>query len=409
MDDFAPVRTERTFEIIANKVRDQIRDGKLRTGDKLPPERALAQQFGTSRNAVREALRSLEHVGLISLHKGAHGGAFITDGDPSAVAQSMEDLMYLGGIALADVTESRLSIETAIVEIAAANGTTPDFDRLDQNIDQVEELTQARDMEAKTDLNIEFHVLLAEATGNPVLVLMPARALVFASRALAARARPSAESSTSPSKGFRAKAPPSARYPLFLSPRTDASSPPRTPSSRCQVKTEGTDGYNAVQVGYDQVADYKITKPEVGHCAKAGVPPMRHLEEFRLKEASDHAPGQQLKPSEMFKEGDVVDVRGTSIGKGWQGAVKKYGFSRGLMTHGSKSHRQHGSVGAGTSPGRIFPGKKMHSQMGNETVTARKLKVMRVEDDCIIVKGSVPGKRGNLLRVAPAKIVGKTC
>jgi large subunit ribosomal protein L3 len=175
------------------------------------------------------------------------------------------------------------------------------------------------------------------------------------------------------------------------------------------VKTEGTDGYNAVQVGYDQVADYKITKPEVGHCAKAGVPPMRHLEEFRLKDSSDHVPGQQLKPSEMFKEGDVVDVRGTSIGKGWQGAVKKYGFSRGLMTHGSKSHRQHGSVGAGTSPGRIFPGKKMHSQMGNETVTARKLKVMRVEDDCIIVKGSVPGKRGNLLRVAPAKIVGKNC
>ena len=172
MDNFAPVRAERTFEIIASKVRDQIRDGKLRTGDKLPPERELAQQFGTSRNAVREALRSLEHAGLISLHKGAHGGAFITDGDPSAVAQSMEDLMYLGGIALADVTESRLSIETAIVEFAATKGTTADFDRLDQNIDQVEELTQARDMEAKTDLNIEFHVLLAEATGNPVLVLM---------------------------------------------------------------------------------------------------------------------------------------------------------------------------------------------------------------------------------------------
>jgi GntR family transcriptional repressor for pyruvate dehydrogenase complex len=172
MDDFTPVRTERTFEIIANKVREQIRDGKLRTGDKLPPERELAQQFGTSRNAVREALRSLEHAGLISLHKGAHGGAFITDGDPSAVAQSMEDLMYLGGIELADVTESRLSIETAIVEIAAVKGTTADFDRLDQNIDQVEELTQARDMDAKADLNMEFHVLLAEATGNPVLVLM---------------------------------------------------------------------------------------------------------------------------------------------------------------------------------------------------------------------------------------------
>ena len=173
------------------------------------------------------------------------------------------------------------------------------------------------------------------------------------------------------------------------------------------MKTVDTDGYNAVQVAYDEVADYKITKPEVGHCAKAGVAPMRHLEEFRLAQAPAHELGQQLKPSEMFTAGDLVDVRGASIGKGWQGAVKKYGFSRGLMTHGSKSHRQHGSVGAGTTPGRIYPGKKMHSQMGNETVTARKLKVMKVEDDCIIVKGSVPGKRGNLLRIAPAKIVGK--
>ena len=179
-------------------------------------------------------------------------------------------------------------------------------------------------------------------------------------------------------------------------------------SKKRQVKTEDTDGYNAVQVGYDSVADYKITKPEVGHCAKAGVPPMRHLEEFRLVGAPTHELGAQLNPSDIFKVDDVVDIRGTSIGKGWQGAVKKYGFSRGLMTHGSKSHRQHGSVGAGTSPGRIFPGKKMHSQMGNEAVTARKLKVMRVEEDCIIVKGSVPGKRGNLLRIAPSKIVGKT-
>uniref|UniRef100_A0A7S0XBQ5 Large ribosomal subunit protein uL3c n=1 Tax=Mantoniella antarctica TaxID=81844 RepID=A0A7S0XBQ5_9CHLO len=174
-----------------------------------------------------------------------------------------------------------------------------------------------------------------------------------------------------------------------------------------QVKTEDTDGYNAVQVGYDQVKDYKITKPEVGHCTKAGALPMRHLEEFRLKGVPAHILGQQLNPSDIFNAGDVVDVRGTSIGKGWQGAVKKYGFARGLMTHGSKSHRQHGSVGAGTTPGRIYPGKKMHSQMGNETTTIRKLKIMRVEEDCIIVRGSVPGKRGNLLRVAPAKIVGK--
>ena len=172
------------------------------------------------------------------------------------------------------------------------------------------------------------------------------------------------------------------------------------------MKTVDTDGYNAVQVAYDEVADYKITKPEVGHCAKAGVAPMRHLEEFRLAETPAHELGQRLVPSEIFNAGDLVDVRGTSIGKGWQGAVKKYGFSRGLMTHGSKSHRQHGSVGAGTTPGRIYPGKRMHSQMGNEAVTARKLKVVKVEDDCIIVKGNVPGKSGALCKVTPTKKVG---
>lgn len=172
MDDFSPVRTVRTFEVIADEIRGQIRGGKLTSGDKLPPERTLAQQLGTSRNAVREALRSLEHAGLIALQKGAHGGAFITDGDPTAVAQSIEDLIHLGGASLADVTQARLSIETVIVEIATANATEEDLAALDRNIDAVEELTQARDMEAKADLNMKFHVLLAQATGNPVLVLL---------------------------------------------------------------------------------------------------------------------------------------------------------------------------------------------------------------------------------------------
>lgn len=172
MDDFAPVWAARTFEIIADRIREQIRDGKIGSGDKLPPERTLARQFGTSRNAVREALRSLEHAGLISLHKGAHGGAFITDGDPRAISQTIEDLMHLGGASLADVTEARLSIETVIVELAAAHGTEDDFIALDRNVDRVEELTHARDMAAKADLNMEFHVLLAETTGNPVLVLL---------------------------------------------------------------------------------------------------------------------------------------------------------------------------------------------------------------------------------------------
>ena len=99
-------------------------------------------------------------------------------------------------------------------------------------------------------------------------------------------------------------------------------------------------------------------------------------------------------------------TRGKSIGKGFQGAVKRYGFSRGLMTHGSKSHRQHGSIGSGTNPGRIYPGKRMHGHMGNEMVTTKGLTVMSVEDDCIIVKGSVPGKKGSLIKVTPTKKVG---
>ena len=138
--------------------------------------------------------------------------------------------------------------------------------------------------------------------------------------------------------------------------------------------------------------------------------PMRHVEEFRLAApANGMTVGQKLSIPDMFKEGDVVDIRGTSIGKGFQGAVKRWGFARGLMSHGSKSHRQHGSVGAGTTPGRIFPGKKMHGQLGNETTTIKQLKIMRVEDDCIIIRGSVPGKKGNLIIVVPAKIVGKNC
>jgi len=173
-----------------------------------------------------------------------------------------------------------------------------------------------------------------------------------------------------------------------------------------QVKTEATDGYNAVQVGYDVVRDDKLAKPELGHCKKAGAPALRHLEEFRLRDAPTYEVGAQIKPTELFKEGDKVDVRGRTIGKGFQGAVKRYGFSRGLMTHGSKSHRQHGSIGSGTNPGRIYPGKRMHGHMGNEMVTTKGLTIVSVEDDCIIVKGNVPGKKGALCKVTPNKKVG---
>eukprot|EP00963_Diacronema_lutheri_P002044 scaffold131_cov335-Pavlova_lutheri.AAC.31 len=185
----------------------------------------------------------------------------------------------------------------------------------------------------------------------------------------------------------------------------------RTPihGGKKQVKTMDTDGYNAVQVGYGSAKEKHLTKPELGHLEKAGLQPLRNLTEFKLDSVEDFEVGQKLNLSEIFKSGDLVDVSGTSIGKGFQGGIKRHNFKRGLMTHGSKSHREHGSTGASATPARVYPGTKLPGQMGNETVKVRKLKVVQVDDDkgCLVVKGSVPGKPGNLLRIAPAKIVGK--
>ncbi|KAL8155213.1 large ribosomal subunit protein uL3c [Apium graveolens] len=176
-----------------------------------------------------------------------------------------------------------------------------------------------------------------------------------------------------------------------------------------QVKTESTDGYNAVQVGYRRVRDKKLTKPEMGHLEKSGIIPMRHLQEFRLVDVGDFEVNQKLVLGEIFSEGDLVDVSGTTIGKGFQGGIKRWNFKRGLMTHGSKSHRALGSIGAGTTPGRVYKGKKMPGRMGGTKQKIRKLKIMKIDNDLriVIIKGALPGKPGNLLRIAPAKIVGK--
>lgn len=176
-----------------------------------------------------------------------------------------------------------------------------------------------------------------------------------------------------------------------------------------QVKTQSTDGYNAVQVGYERVRDRKLTKPELGHLSKSGVIPMRHLQEFRLVSVDDFTPSQKLLFEDLFKEGDLVDISGTTIGKGFQGGIKRHNFKRGLMTHGSKSHRALGSIGAGTTPGHVYKGKKMPGRMGGTKTKIRKLKIMKIDTDLrvVMIKGAVPGKPGNLLRLAPAKIVGK--
>ncbi|CAH9095677.1 unnamed protein product [Cuscuta europaea] len=176
-----------------------------------------------------------------------------------------------------------------------------------------------------------------------------------------------------------------------------------------QVKTDSTDGYSAVQVGYRRIRDRKLTKPEMGHLQKSGIIPLRHLQEFRLQSVDGFEPNQKLLFSELFSEGDLVDVSGTTIGKGFQGGIKRHHFKRGPMTHGSKSHRQLGSIGAGTTPGRVYPGKKMPGRMGGTKTKIRKLRVIKIDNELriVLIKGAVPGKPGNLLRIAPAKIVGK--
>ena len=174
-----------------------------------------------------------------------------------------------------------------------------------------------------------------------------------------------------------------------------------------QIKTAQTDGYAAVQIGYGSVADKALTKPQLGHLAKASASPVRHLKEYRVDQVDGFEMGQAI-TAEQFETGQLVDVTGTSIGKGFAGYQKRHNFSRGPMAHGSKNHRLPGSIGAGTTPSRVYPGKRMAGHLGAKRVTTRKLTVVRVdaEKNLLVIKGTVPGKPGALLSVAPANIVG---
>ncbi len=176
-----------------------------------------------------------------------------------------------------------------------------------------------------------------------------------------------------------------------------------------QIKTVETDGYSAIQVGFKEVAEKALTKPELGHLAKSNSAPLRHLHEYRLEDASQYELGQQIMV-EQFSAGQTVDVIGTSIGRGFAGYQKRHNFKRGPMAHGSKNHRLPGSTGAGTTPGRVYPGKRMAGQLGNTRVTIRKLTVVRVdtERNLLLIKGAVPGKPGALVNVVPAKVVGRS-
>ena len=167
-----------------------------------------------------------------------------------------------------------------------------------------------------------------------------------------------------------------------------------------QVKTEDNDGYAAVQVGFGEIREKLVNKPEKGHFEKAGVDAKRFLKEFKFDNAAEYEVGQEIK-ADIFAAGDHIDATAISKGKGFQGAIKRHGQSRGPMTHGSKYHRHAGSNGAASDPSKVFKGKKMPGQMGNVQVTVQNLEIVRVdtENNLLLVKGAVPGPKKSLVTI----------
>ena len=176
-----------------------------------------------------------------------------------------------------------------------------------------------------------------------------------------------------------------------------------TPNVVAQVKTVETDGYNSIQLGYGEVKDKHINKPEKGHFTKAGLAAKKHLREFRVEDVENYKVGDEVK-ADIFEAGEKIDVQGTTTGKGFQGVIKRHGQHRGPMGHGSMYHRRPGSMGSTSTPGRVFKGKKLPGHMGRVTVTIQNLDVVRVDMDknVILVKGSVPGAKGAILKIKSA-------
>jgi len=165
-----------------------------------------------------------------------------------------------------------------------------------------------------------------------------------------------------------------------------------------QKKTVETDGYNAVQIGYEEIAERKLNKPKLGHLKKANVKPLRILKEVRVENPDEYELGQEITVS-LFEEGQKIDVTGTSKGRGYTGAMKRWNFRGGDATHGSKFHRGLASTGQNTYPGKTFKGKKMHGHYGNDQVTVLNSQVIHIdaENNLIAIKGGVPGARGGLV------------
>ena len=167
-----------------------------------------------------------------------------------------------------------------------------------------------------------------------------------------------------------------------------------------QVKNVDTDGYNAIQLGFGSIKDKKVNKPMKGHFTKVKVAPAKHVREFRVDDVTSVNVGDEIK-ADIFTEGENVDIQGVTKGKGFQGVIKRHGQHRGPMGHGSMYHRRPGSMGACSTPSRVFKGKKLPGHMGNVMVTIQNLKIVKIDMDknCILVKGSVPGNKGAILKI----------
>jgi large subunit ribosomal protein L3 len=181
------------------------------------------------------------------------------------------------------------------------------------------------------------------------------------------------------------------------------------PVTVVQTKTVETDGYTAVQIGYEDVKEKALNKPERGVYSKQKISPKRYLREFRVSDIGSFEIGQEIKVADVFKEGDTVDVTGVSKGKGFAGAIKRHGYSRGRETHGSHYHRGVGALSGCADPGKVFKGRKLPGHMGVDRVTVQNLNVVKVDSDrnLLLVKGAVPGARGGFLMVKGAVKAGK--
>ena len=168
-----------------------------------------------------------------------------------------------------------------------------------------------------------------------------------------------------------------------------------------QKKTIEKDGYNAIQVGFGAKKTHRVSKPEMGHFKKVGMGAFGTLREFRTESVDEYNVGDEITCQGIFAAGDVIDVTGTSKGKGFQGVIKRWNFSGGRATHGSMFHRAPGSIGASAWPSRVFKGKKMAGQMGNKQVTTQNLQIVdiRPEQNLILVKGAIPGPKNAVVMI----------